>query len=152
MNAHEPGTVAMVTAYNARTPYRAAFDGKVWRSLRNHDLCVISPTTIRPLVVLDLDDPAATVAYLKEATDGFSKAAHGMDAWVGRQPIREVWGQIEQQTKPRMSEPKGVGAVVEVDGGVRFVRIHDGYWISEDERQTWDNLNPVRVLSEGVTA
>ena len=72
---------------------------------------------------------------------------------VGCSLIRRLADQIEAQTKPpKPAEPTGLGAVVETDGGVRFVRLPDGIWTSEDESQPWDNVNAVKVLSKGVTS
>ena len=72
--------------------------------------------------------------------------------------------QIEAQTRPAIEEPKGLGAVVEDREGFRWIRSQDASkdtssvrpWLREDDRvlaqkwSTWDDLNVVRVLSEGV--
>ena len=138
MSTYEAGDVAMVTAYNRPTPYRAFFDGETWREYGAQFACVNSPTSISPLFVLDIADPAALVEYLKVATDGFDKAAHGMDAWAGRGPIREVWAQIETQVKAaRIPEPGLWGVVeaaVETHGRTRgrFVRDTADTWACLD--------------------
>lgn len=98
-------------------------------------------TDVRPLVVLDLSEVqrGALVRLLRD--DNFSP--------FSRQESTRIADEIEALT-PRPDEPTGLGAVVEVDGGVRFVRLPDGMWTSEDESQPWHHLNVVRVLSEGV--
>ena len=65
---------------------------------------------------------------------------------------------------PKLEEPTGLGAVVEDDKGVRWVRAgvdHDGRltdnWRATDSDLVgcwlkWDAIQAVRVLSEGVAA
>jgi hypothetical protein len=138
---YKPGTVAAIRdRFSDPTEWRAVKDGEGWSSLSPEvgwvsDADVIA---VRPLILLDV---SAVDTYWRDVV-----------RILNRHHFGAVAQQIEEQTTKPLSEPKGVGAVVEVDGGVRFVRIHDGYWIGEDESQTWDNLNPVRVLSEGVSA
>ena len=62
--------------------------------------------------------------------------------------------QIEEQTRPAIEEPTGLGAVVETADGRRYVRGHGGAncWEGPDDFLTWGEFTPVRVLSEGVTS
>ena len=107
-------------------------------------------TDVRPLVVLDLSDPAFVVAALKSAADGGEVAAHGYQPWPGRGALRDLAYRIEEQTRPpKPAEPTGLGAVVERKG-VRFVRNPDGVWVSEDDRLFWHELSAVTILSQGV--
>ena len=147
MSTYEPGTVAVATVYGVRgvRVMRGAKDQTVplvWTSsvaIKGAWWFAESDVTdVRPLIVLDLDaewaDNAATlIKHLR--IDNYPNLAD----------------QIEAQTKPpKPAEPTGLGAVVETDGGVRFVRLPDGIWTSEDESQPWDNVNAVKVLSKGV--
>ena len=104
-------------------------------------------TDVRPLILLDLgDDAADVVEYLKVATDGFDKAAYGMEAWGGRGPLRKIADQIEKQTKPpRMDEP-GWGSIVVAHTKAnltrrRILRTGGGVWEDEDGRgHMWSDL------------
>ena len=111
---------------------------------------------VRPLVMLDLDkargcwadtnDPAAIVERLRETN---SVAAHA------------IADQIEAQTRPpKPDEPTGLGAVVEDAQGVRWIRkgntSHGEDWTRQVGEAwsggSWDRIDAVRVLSEGVTS
>ena len=165
MTTYEPGTVAVATVRgvpNVRVIRIQPIAGATWVTplpvagdlARHWDEDV---TDIRLLVVLDLDDPAATVEYLKEATDGFDKAAHGMDAWSGREPIRRVWAQIEAQTKPpRIPEP-GLWGVVRDATGEEWVRTgptqHTSYeWLNTEtaDSDDWAGIKAPTLVRPGV--
>ena len=157
-NPYPAGTVAMVTAANRREEYRAFFDGQTWRELACDAFCVDSPLTVRPLIMLDLDsaDVLKIVAHLKGCRD-----CRTSDRWC-----YSVGDAIEAQTRPAIEEPKGLGAVVEDADGHKYVRVADpidGWMAGRDWQRIggeintvrnfgWSNLNPVRVLAEGVTA
>ena len=111
MSAYESGTVAMVTALNRSTPWRAFFDGKTWRECGADAFCVDTPTSVHPLVVLDPDDLAqaeslakALVEAMYAAGDRYS-AANGVHAGTVSTALRAL-------VKPRIPEP-GLWAVVE---------------------------------------
>jgi hypothetical protein len=104
-------------------------------------------TDIRPLVVLDLHAandsiPASEVA--ETAINTLRNSPYISDAGLA--------SQIEAQTRPTIEEPKGLGAVVEDDKGVRWVRTdgEDWPWDSPWKAAVWGEITPVRVLSEGV--
>lgn len=52
-------------------------------------------------LALEVPHPKATVTALREASDGFDNAAHGMQAWQGRKYLREITKQIEQHQEAR---------------------------------------------------
>jgi hypothetical protein len=147
MTKHPLGTVAMVTACNAKTPYRAAFDGEVWRSLGDHNLCVISPTTIRPLVVLDLDglvEPQVLANFIRVTGLCGSKA-------VGER----LADQIEAAVKPpRIPEP-GLYGVVSAhigEGGPWALTRSEYGWVCLDDGTVhdWDSLIDPTLVRPGI--
>ena len=55
--------------------------------------------------------------------------------------------------KPKPAEPNGLGAVVEDEEGVRYVRLNNGHWADGVSfPRSWPSIPAVRVLSEGVPA
>lgn len=101
---------------------------------------------VRPLVVLDLSDPADDVAHLRQC---------GCDNSSNCAAARKIAGQIEAQTRPpQMPQPTGLGAVVKDRWGHQFVRTSTdgGIWwnVTEDSFCGWDHIDAVEVLSEGV--
>ena len=81
----------------------------------------------------------------------------------GWQTVKEIAAQIEAQLpKPKPEEPKNIGAVVEDRGGMRWVRFTtfddgchwaaDGHgdWAPYATNATYDQINVVKILSEGV--
>ena len=158
----EPGTVAMVTdgrgEYLAlrRTPgatsywvgnVRHATDGKV--------------TSVRPLLVLDPDDPD----QMRELVDNFFVALSGRTYRNHARDIDDMRAAVVTMlpfpTPVKPAEPTGLGAVVEDAEGKTWVRGlgRDGTgvtWIRADSplpkgRCPWSQVNAVKVLSEGVT-
>jgi len=146
MSTYEPGTVALVTAWNAKTPYRAAFDGQTWRALNDSHLCVNSPATIRPLVVLDLALNDVTPERMAEFIVKLYRSHK--HPWT-----EHVADQIEAQTKPpRIPEP-GLWGVVEAGPGER------GRWIKTPHRwlhdsgmrsSDWDDLIDPTLIRDGI--
>lgn len=103
-------------------------------------------TDVRPLVVLDFTpSPAHLPQLLRLLRDNF---------WL------DLADQIEAQTKPRVAEPQGLGAVVEGREGNRWVRTNESSGFpwrkvgSMDRVSAWALITsayePVAVLSEGV--
>ena len=148
---YPPGTIAVATVRGVPDiRVMRTVDGW-WLSFVKVDDDIYHATAdlaeIRRLVVLNLHEandtiPVSTVAEV--AIQTLRKSPYLSDSRLATQ--------IKAQVLLRPAEPTGLGAVVEVDGDVRFVRLPDGMWTSEDESQPWDNLNVVRVLSEGVAS
>ena len=160
MSTYPVGTIAVIRDNSTSdcSEWRAVKQDKGWLGLDEgmgwvEDYCV---TDVRPLVVLDVKDPASLVEYLKEATDGFDKAAHGMDAWSGRAPIRDITRQIEAQVKPpRIPEPGLWGVVEAWVPGIptrRWVHHEEGRWVSDMgvPFKEWDDLIDPVLVREGV--
>ena len=153
MSRYEPGTVAMVTAYNRPTPYRAFFDGQTWREHGAASFCVDSPTDVRPLVVLDpheANPSASTDLVLRNLVELLrADEMHlSSDAFAD---------QIEAQTKPpRIPEP-GLWGVVKSRGD-RYVRhttdLGQYQWSrvgGDGLAIKWDELIDPILVREGVT-
>ena len=107
---------------------------------------------IRPLVVLDPEDHKQVAQLLNKLQD-MSYSAHACGAFSC---LAEALRSLARPPKP--PEPTGDGAVVEDRMGHRWVRIagpepdreskpwrHRGH-----TARTWEHVNAVRVLSEGV--
>ncbi len=159
MTGYEPGTVAVATV-------RGVKDVRVMRRDRGdelgdwasraavaawlaHDDCDV--TDVRPLVVLDNEFDRTLVKHLRTAF-AQNPALTTLD-WLAHQ--------IESQTRPpKPPEPTGLGAVVNDTQGDRWVRCrragHEGLMRVEWENErtcghtTWDAIDAVEVLSEGV--
>lgn len=164
----KPGDVAMVSATNEREPYRAYFDGSMWREYGYPEFCVIEPLTHRPLVVIDPED-REQVERLAEMFHACRPLAIKWDDCTSAD--RKASGDAMQAAlrsliaPPRPAEPTGLGAVVEDENGRRWTRIAadddpvDEYlrtqlsppWRSRGmSAKWWAHLRAVRVLSEGV--
>ena len=159
MSAYESGTVAMVTALNRSTPWRAFFDGKTWRECGSDGFCVDSPTSIRPLVVLDLSAaPFASDDVIPSDFAEWLRFLGTRDVAIKRE--REVFAkwladQIEAQSQPaRIPEP-GVWGVVEAawnSGGYRWQWVRHGRaWLNaEGERADWNDLIDPTLVRPGI--
>lgn len=140
MSDYPPGTVAVATVRGIRSVrvFRRTTSwvtGTVVRGYLDHSNSEVAD--VRPLVVLDLGDSALEV--------------------VGRLRDLGLYGlatSIESQTRPpKPPEPTGLGAVVEDSEGVRWVRHRTsggGGWFVDGIARTYDRIDAVRVLSEGV--
>jgi hypothetical protein len=149
--AYPAGTVAMVTALNRPTPYRAFFDGQTWREFGADAFCVDVPTDVRPLVVLDLADPVRTVEALRLAASQATNC---------RLDVRGIADQIEAQVKPpRIPEPGwGEKVIAHVKGfetmRQRWVATKNGRtqeWHSETgHKYHWSDLVDPVLVRDGV--
>lgn len=111
----------------------------------------------RPLVVIDPEDREAVerlVTAIERVTGGTANHRAGDDMQAA---LREY----ANPTPPRPDEPKGLGAVVEDEGGVLWFRmaVENQTWPGEvwqeqygdaDRWSKWDSVAAVRVLSPGV--
>lgn len=152
--AWKPGDVAMVTATNRGNHYRAYFDGEMWREAASPSFCLIEPTDIRPLVVIDPEDRD----QVKRLYDGYYSICGGIDA------MQAALREFANPTPPKPEEPTGLGAVVEVAHPVyewaradRIERSSAPWWYTDSSGnggwRTWGELRgyAVRVVHEGVT-
>lgn len=147
----KPGDVAMVTARNRVVPYRAFFDGKTWREHGADVFCVDSPTTHRPLVVIDPED--------REQVEQLAAiyANHGVALGYPRNDEIDADRADSLQAALRIliapplpPEPTGLGAVVEDARGDKWVR-NWGYWACGMASRDWAGIKaPVRVLHDGM--
>lgn len=111
-------------------------------------------TDVRPLVVLDPEHPSIRhfISTWVDVLPGGSESTGGAARYLSQQ--------IEAQTKPRVAEPLGLGAVVEGREGNRWVRTNESSGFpwrkvgSVDRVSAWTGITsayePVAVLSEGV--
>lgn len=144
MSTYEPGTVAVVTWDNAPkgrsdvTTERAIYTTDDHWSLMSgwrHSIGKDVPTEVRPLVVLDLDDPAFTVTALRDTLPEMAR-----DHDRGDVEVLRLARQIEAQTKPpRIPEP-GLWGVVEAQiGGEGFTFVNRGAgWVCVDDGALWE--------------
>ena len=163
----KPGDVAMVTDARGRT-------GLAMKGVRGWDFTPSGsplnaysgesePIEAHPMIVID---PRSMT------WDGRIPTAEEFTAWaeaIGAgefetgilrvaDALRDLPAPITPDLKPE--EPKGLGAVVEDADGNRWVRVDDPShsWVKSlrdegayTQRERWDTLAAVRVLSEGVT-
>lgn len=148
----KPGDVAMVSALNKPEPYRAFYDGSTWRQYDGAMFCVDSPQSYRPLVVIDPEDREQVERLWQMWRD------LAPDHRLAQDNLQVVLREFASPTPPKPEEPTGLGAVVEDSAGTKWLR-HDSVplrtcWLNTDDCQTryraWDEINVVRVLSEGV--
>lgn len=157
---YEPGTVALVKfAWGMgefRTCIRAQRHGKLgWLHDRldgfTPDDHPAGPTSVRPLVVIDLSSAESTPeSILRLAAKVLDDGRSGYEAEASH--LRDWANQIEAQTRPpKPAEPTGLGAVIEDTEGRKYVRTE---WQSPWDRGggafTYDAIDVARVLSEGV--
>ena len=149
----KPGSVAMVTALNRSTPYRAYFTGSTWREMDGYGaFCVDSPTSIRPLAVIDPDDRETV------------KRIFDMAIERGRGPLALGDALRDFADPPRIDEP-GAWGVVEAacpHSAERIEWVHhpDGNWWpawrygQQPERtplpDVWQDLIDPVLVREGV--
>ena len=113
-----------------------------------------SARDVRPLVVIDPED--------REQVERLARGWHAEREHAIRweklsqhdrdESIRTQQAALRSLiTPPRPEEPTGLGAVVEDEDGVTWVRSGDGYWHDSDGGTArWDAVKAVKVLSEGV--
>ena len=165
MTTYEAGTVAVVTWDNASVAQRdrGKSDLRSERAIRtedgywaltSHHLHCIGDSTvtdIRPLVVLDLDDPSGTVASLREGAAD--------DLWTGEAAacIESIADQIEAQPMPpRIPEP-GLWGVVRDATGEEWVRTgptqHTSYeWLNTEtaDSDDWAGIKAPTLVRPGI--
>lgn len=137
MNAHEPGTVARIDVGRDHRDHRdllglAGWNGS-WGWVRTCEdgtgdpppsvsvASGVAVSNIRPLIVLELDDPALTVAAVRSAVRYVGPALL----------LAGLASQIEAQITPPVSptpEPTGRFAVVTDADGREGLRHGDGGW------------------------
>jgi hypothetical protein len=148
---YAPGTVAMATVRGVKDQRVMRDDEGDWHTVKQIGDYGFHPanevTDIRPLVVLDLEDPAETVRHLRAAYSPWDVVDHVADA-------------IEAQTNPpRIPEPGLWGVVTaRVDytndspaTRYKFVRTQPQLWIAERGGQyEWDDLIDPVLIREGI--
>lgn len=164
MTTYKPGTVARFVGDH--------FDGIVFRfrdlstgleewQSATEGCAYPTPDQLRPLVVLDLPHPDLAAKVMRQVA-GFIREHHGC-AVEDSTYADMIADQIEQQTRPpKPAEPTGLGAVVEDSHGKRWTRYDcqgdpQPWWcdgagpdIPVERRFSYDDIDAVRVLSEGV--
>ena len=161
------GDVAMVRL-DADTEVRVTWNYDGWRSAKGSFYdpkgSFYDPALpARPLVVIDAEDreqvERLTDLYERAIPDGLVTPTASTDA------LQAALREFANPTPPKPDEPTGLGAVVEDADGRRWVRWHcDGDPMHVSKNRPWsgangvgsdrayDDINAVRVLSEGVTA
>jgi hypothetical protein len=162
VSTYEPGTVAVATVCgvpNVRVMRIAPTAGTVWVSTHRAADGAIrhfegDVTEVRPIVVLDLDDPAAMVRMLRTAvrTRGPKLSA----------AINDLADEIETQIRmPRIPEPGLWGVVnahtLSLPVKTKWVRMVTGVssqqWLNgEAEWVDWDELINPRLVRPGIEA
>lgn len=155
------GDVAMVTALNRSTPYRAYFDaehgGRVWREYAEPNSCLISPETVRPLVVIDPED-AEQVERLHDLVMHTNECVAG-SLVRGALTYGHTAAALREFARPSRPEPPAFPALV-ADGDNEYWALHaEGMWTCVHSRpgvdmpRTWDTLcddyGPIRVIFHG---
>ena len=148
---YEPGTVAVATVRGVPN-VRVMRTDTAWVSQDCYHYKTADLADVRPLVVLDPEDHKQVAQLLNKLQD-MSYSAHACGAFSC---LAEALRSLARPPKP--PEPTGDGAVVEDRMGHRWVRIagpepdreskpwrHRGH-----TARTWEHVNAVRVLSEGV--
>lgn len=108
-----------------------------------------------PEITLKLDDPAKTVALLRDAS-----AAAGSDGWnhTAGQHARWLAGQIEEQVKPAVEEPTELWSVINANvPGSRFLEpkqlVRSGVGWLDADGNSWgefEAFSDVEVLRVGL--
>lgn len=155
----EPGTVAMDihhTDVNAEGPLRFQIGG-VWVDTDCDDRYP-PPCDIRPLLVLDPDNPDQMDRLLGDFF--VRRYPNGSDANMVDRRDRDAFtlavrAMLPKPTPVKPAEPTGLGAVVE-DADGKWVCLDNSRlpwreWTSGEFRDWADFSNAVKVLSEGVT-
>lgn len=160
MSTYEPGTVAVATVRgvpNVRVIRRATGWAKIDGTRVFHDR-IAAVTDVRPLVVLDPEDTEQVQRLVRAFWDAQRvDDGDGSDSAYMAEALRSL------NHPPKPAEPKGLGAVVEDAKGARWLRVD---WVNPwslakpQERRdgrvlhgshvTWDRIDAVKVLSEGV--
>jgi hypothetical protein len=113
----------------------------------------------RPVVVIDPDD-SEQVGSLTQAWESAEDCPLDNTEPMTVRQLRMRHALRSLIAPPKPPEPMGLGAVVEDEGGVRYIR-HPGTFApwrradaadSEKPWRYWSGITAVKVLSEGVTA
>lgn len=141
---YKVGDVAMVTAANRCTPYRAHFDGNEWIEHGDPGSRLRYPRSLRLLHVLDLRNETTTQDVCRVLSEeGFHNLVEEIQA---------------QHVKPRLAEPTTALAEVwaSTEGTVRrkFVRAYGEHasaaWVDGGiHAWRWADLIDPAILSEG---
>jgi hypothetical protein len=142
--------LAFRTTRNGGTPW-CVLDGSDTRGLADHEVIAR-----HPLVAVDPCDAPVTGATSVIAA--LYQAHHAVRGQAAEQRILQwLITLFENATWPPMSEPTGLGAVVEAHDGTHWVRLKpaavDEPWHDASDTkypQSWSSLRVGRVLSEGV--
>lgn len=149
----EPGTVALVTTIRGKefVGIRRDAGPSYWVGSGAHATDSVT-AKIRPLLVLDPDDPD----QMRELWEGWRDSHSPNGATAMTEAVRAM---LPKPTPVKPAEPTGLGAVVEdadgdfwVYGGMRSIL--DGetrIWLHAEKKDTYAKINAVKVLSEGVT-
>lgn len=109
----------------------------------------------RPLVVIDPEDREQVERLESELARRCGWLVGDAGINVSRRAAMQAALREFANPTPRIEEPTGEWAVVlDVNGNIwtRFNRVHWSSEASPNNRQTWGELDVVRILSEGVPA
>ena len=121
------------------------------------DECWFMPSQVtnrRPLVVIDPENREQVERLVDRlAAARFWEAIPVDEPGVSYRTsqMQAALREFANPTPPKPAEPQGLGAVVEDAFGHVFVRLSTSWFnVNDDQHCTWDHINAVRVLSEGV--
>ena len=146
-NKWKPGDVAMLRL-DAETEIRVSRERDGWRGAKGtfYDPAL----SARPLVVIDPEDRE----QVEQLSDAYWKVR--LQDRTRTDALQAALRNLAKPTPPKPEEPTGLGAVVEDTWGHLYVRTGSQVapWcnVREEQTCTWDHVNAVCVLSEGVTA
>ena len=158
----KPGDIAVSTRWGYRSIFVAACpnhsrrDGMgCWHNESGYSDSEDSPR--RPLVVIDPEDREQVerlTAFVVDLLHAWPKPKG-----VGPDAMQAALREFANPTPPKPDEPTGLGAVVEDEGGDRWVKFADSEadgrnWAggNGDHNRNWSEINVVEVLSEGVSS
>lgn len=162
-----PGDVAMVKWGGGTEIALRAEQG--WSFADMHQwLGDANPHDARPLVVIDAEDREQVERLARASHDAIHKIGDfdsktDLSRGVLTELMQAALREFADPTPPKPEEPTGLGAVVEDDAGRIYTRYETDaepqpWWQSAHgpehdvvRRFSWEDINVVRVLSEGVT-
>ncbi len=112
--------------------------------------------TTRPLVVIDPENREQVERFTRSLPNDWNLVQVD-DPMLADESADQIAAALREFANPKPDEPLGLGAVVEGSDGVRWVRTHcelDATWREEGFSgvyRSWQAIDVVRVLSEGVT-
>lgn len=162
MTEWKPGDVAMVMCSDGveRLAMADQINGlvDVWR-FTHGAFRRVSISEARRLAVIDPEDRKQVERFRDLLPTDWCLSGDPLDPMTADESADQIAAAFRKFANPKPAkpaEPLGLGAVVEDAAGFRWVRLSDDNWrtgigIAAITSNSWDRINAVRVLSEGVT-